>query len=193
MNHIRPDSRLAQAIIENPSLIPVINRLGLDLGVGDSTVDATCAAHGIDPDLFIAVVNTYLSDSFDPAPLLANVKPSVFDSYAKATDSYYYHRCLPNIERHLHALLGASDPGSSLEMMSRLFSELKKLLSARVEEGSARCPDTAVIDMLSDLRNLMIVHLRGRFDRNLIYAVVVAIVSLENDMRRNLRIMRARQ
>ncbi len=189
MIHVKSDSKLAAVLIDHPAIIPVVNRLGVDLGVGDASIEASCRSHGIDKNLFIAVVNTYLSDTYDPAPMMARVDVSSVRAYAVSTDNYYYNQCLPNIERHLRALLSASAPGSSLEMMSRLFAELKRLLSERVGGHESAGTDSMVIDMLGDLRSIMIVHLRGAFDRNLIYAVIVAVTALENDMRCNLRLM----
>ena len=42
------DSRLSEGCDGSPSIIPVINRLGVSLGVGDDSVGAVCAERGID-------------------------------------------------------------------------------------------------------------------------------------------------
>lgn len=61
------DSRLSEVVMAHPSIIPVINRLGVSLGVGDDSVGAVCAERGIDSAFFISVVNTFLDESYFPS------------------------------------------------------------------------------------------------------------------------------
>jgi regulator of cell morphogenesis and NO signaling len=46
-------SKLAAIIHKDNTLLPVINRLGLKLGVGDSTIRALCLKEGIDVNFFM--------------------------------------------------------------------------------------------------------------------------------------------
>ncbi len=48
--------------------------------------------------------------------------------------------------------------------------------------------DIGIADRLSDLKNMFVRHLRGIYDDNLLYAVILAIITLEKDMRQNNRI-----
>ena len=47
---------------------------------------------------------------------------------------------------------------------------------------------TTIEDKLSDLKNMFIMHLSGQYDLNLCYGVIVAIITLEKDIRQNNRI-----
>ena len=44
--------RMSEVVSKHLSLIPVINRFGIRLGVGDETVMALCEANDIDTDFF---------------------------------------------------------------------------------------------------------------------------------------------
>ena len=44
------ETKLSTAILEHPQLIPVVNRLGIMLGVGDMSIGSICANAHIDPD-----------------------------------------------------------------------------------------------------------------------------------------------
>ena len=46
------DSRLSEPIFEDPSIVAVINRFGIFLGVGDCTISEICVDAGIDTDSF---------------------------------------------------------------------------------------------------------------------------------------------
>lgn len=49
---IYSETRLADVIANETSVIPVINRFGINLGTGDATVDAVCRVHKLDTDFF---------------------------------------------------------------------------------------------------------------------------------------------
>ena len=49
-------------------------------------------------------------------------------------------------------------------------------------------PANAIEDKIDDLINMLIVHLKGDYDHNLGYAVVVAVLSLKKDIKQNNRI-----
>ena len=48
MGFINADMRLCDVIYNEPSLIPVINRFGIKLGVGDKTIRVICEEKNID-------------------------------------------------------------------------------------------------------------------------------------------------
>ena len=57
---------MSEVVEEHPSLIPVINRLGIRLGLGDKTVEEICKEHSIDTDFLLAVINTFLNEEYFP-------------------------------------------------------------------------------------------------------------------------------
>ncbi len=44
------ESKLSEAILAHPQLIPVVNRLGVELGVGEQTFGTVCTQRGIDTE-----------------------------------------------------------------------------------------------------------------------------------------------
>ena len=60
------ETKLSTAILEHPQLIPVVNRLGIMLGVGDMSIGSICANAHIDPDFFLSMVNTFLDKDYFP-------------------------------------------------------------------------------------------------------------------------------
>ena len=131
-------------------------------------------------------------------------------SYLIKTNNYYTKFQLPNIQRHFKLLLSSSDGNNNnLELMLRFFEGLKNDIVKRIDSDTAQwfpaiiamengqapsaplCLDdesTTIEDKLSDLKNMFIMHLSGQYDLNLCYGVIVAIITLEKDIRQNNRI-----
>ena len=130
------------------------------------------------------------------------------------TNSYYERNVLPNIERHFAFLLSKSpSANNNLVLMRQFFDEVKGELLQRIKNDcdswfpeilsneqqtslsvktvmndiENECTDP-IEDKIDDLINMLIMHLKGDYDHNLGYAVIVAIFSLKKDIKQNNRI-----
>ena len=206
--------KMSEAIESHLALVPVINRFGIRLGVGDDTIKTVCETHNVDPDFFLTIVNTFINKDYFPEKELQHFHLSHIIDYLKKTNHYYLQNQLPNIERHLHYFLRASDPtNTSLRLLGDMFSEFKDHLRRRIEADErewfphlldsatepkkSRLPrpkpttendDEAIQATLDDMRHIMLKHLSGRYDENLCYAVLFAIDTLGRDIRQHNRI-----
>ncbi len=211
------DSKLSEPIFLDPSIIPVINRFGIFLGVGDITVDEACLRYGIDCNFFLAVLNTYLNPDYFPENILERVHLSMVIEYLTMTDHYYSNVQLPNIERHFNLLLAKTE-GANLQLLNRFFQEVRDEMHASIandleiwfpmfkndldkaremirraetqETLDLPLPygNTGLEDKIKDLISFFVIHLKGEYDRNLCVAVISAIFVLEKDIRQNNRI-----
>lgn len=203
------DTRLCDVINHEPSVIPVVNRFGIYLGVGDYAISDACASRHIDEEFFLAILNTFINENYFPEKALRSFNVADLVGYMSKTNAYYSNYQLPNIERHFNLLLkSAHGSNNNLELMMRFFEGLKSDLLRRiafddeclfpavgqggavVSEQEAVDFDCVIEDKISDLKNMFIKHLAGDHDQNLCYGVVVAIVTLEKDIRQNNRIRR---
>lgn len=210
MTIVTKDTPLAAIVISEPSIIPVINRLGISLEFDDATTGTVAAGHNIDPSLLTSILNTFLSDDYFPENALKNVDLSSILTYLELTDRYYTHFQIPNIERHFNGLIASGTDNSSLTLLRRLFDKAKADLTASIDYdlkvlfpalrrlAAGHTPDTrpdlstettgAVEEMLSDLLAMIVKHISGSYDSNLCYATIVAVNGLETDLRKNNRI-----
>lgn len=211
MRTIDRHTRLSDIVKHEPTVVTVLNRFGIRLGVGDLTVASASDSRHIDPDFLATMLNAYLNEDYFPTHLQPAVNTIV--DYLGKTNDYYQFILLPNIERHFGLLIAKSpSENNNLEVMHRFFGEVKQqlldrigrdrqllfpeLLAARVSDSLA--PDTPVSqtpseedtveDKLNDLISMFVVHLRGDYDTNLALAVLFALVSLRNDITQNNRI-----
>ncbi|MDE6578532.1 MAG: helix-turn-helix transcriptional regulator [Muribaculaceae bacterium] len=202
------DSRLSEAVMAQPSLISVIDRLGVTIGVGDESIDSICRKQGIDVAFFLSVVNTFLDEQYFPQNSRDTFSLAKTIDYLEKTDFYYLHALLPNIDRHFSSLMSRSGMNNNLSMLQRFYGEASaqlrdciqydtQILYPSLREGFA--PEdylehagmhSEVEEKLHDLLYFFVAHLHGDYDHNLCVAVITAVFSLQKDIRQNNRIRR---
>ncbi len=197
---ITASTPLCGLIGENPSLIPVLDRFGIRLGVGEATLGEIAARHGVDADFVAGVLGAYTGEGYIPEHRLLMVDPAQVAAYLQRTNDYYLRVQLPNIERHLGAFIkGGNGENSPLGMLGEIFGSFKRELTERIASDAQMLPrlttggrvhiaDCSLAGQLSEMRNIMIRYLSGDYDPNLCYAVILALGALERDITCNDRI-----
>lgn len=187
MAFLTPSSVLSEIVSVNYLLIPVVNRFGIKLGLGDKSVKTISEEYNQNIDFFLTILNTYLNEDYFPEKKLQEFEIDLVTDYLKRTDMYYIHGQIPNIEKHLNALIATSDPNNKqLELIRKLFFKFKDALIHRINNGLL--DDDTSQALLFDLKNILIKHISGSFNENLCYAVVFSIDSLLNDLTKHNRI-----
>jgi len=180
-------SILSEVVEENHQLIPVINRFGIKLGLGDRTIEDICKTANINPDFFLAILNTFLNEDYFPEKKLQKFDIELVVKYIKQTDAYLIHGQLYNLEKHLNAFISMSEPNNTqLKLISRLFGEFKEELINQIEKGMVK--GDAPLSLLTDLKSIIIKHISGSFNENMCYAVIFTIDSFQKDLEKHNRI-----
>lgn len=207
---VTPDTKLCEVIVDEPSVVPVINRFDIVLGVGDRTIKSICKEKGIDTSFFITILNAFIHESFFLENLTGAFNAGDVVDYLRKTNNSYLRNQLPNIERHFAALISRSDSNNNLPLLFNFYREVKTEIERRIDSdnqwfdaiisaeqsnsevsvaGNAiQAEPDSIEDKLSDLINMFVIHLRGDYDRNLCHAVLFAVISLEKDICQNNRI-----
>ncbi|MDR0394878.1 MAG: helix-turn-helix transcriptional regulator [Tannerella sp.] len=207
--------RMSEVVEEHLSLIPVINRFGIRLGLGDDTALEICNKHKINIDFFITMINTFLNESYFPEKKLQGFHLTQIVDYLTKTNQYYLQSQIPNIERHLRPLISVGNPANeSLTLIGKLFETFKSHLLKRIESDETEwfphiirlCekqtdnkslpyyptnmsdPEEPTEALLVDLKHIIIKHLSGNYNENLCYAVIFAIHTLHTDIKQHNRI-----
>jgi regulator of cell morphogenesis and NO signaling len=213
---VYPAMQMSEVVEEHPSLIPVINRFGIRLGLGDKSVGEICNDYRLDTDFLLTVVNTFLNEEYFPEKKLQSFHIRQIIGYLTKTNQYYQRYQLPNIERHLTSFISAGSSGNrKLSLIGKFYSSFKEELLARIrndqdkwfpyclslyEASGDRHPggnqtdctrkktEDPVEELLADLKRIMVKHLSGEYDDNLCYAVIFGMNSLEKDIKQHNRI-----
>ena len=123
------------------------------------------------------------------------------------TGDFYINVQLPNIERHFNGLIDRIGNENNLSHLKLFLNEMKKQfeetvnyekrsLFPSIREGRliGISPRDYILgseeleEKLHDLLTFFLVHLKGKYDRNLCMAVVISIFSLNKDLKQNNRI-----
>lgn len=190
MVFVTPSTILSDLIGEHHFLVPVINRFGIKLGLGERTVGDICAQYGLNEDFFLTILNTYLNEDFFPEKKLQKFDVCLVADYLRKTDMYYTNASIPNLEKHLNAFISISDAGNKqLKLLNKLFAEFKAEFQSRLahfdkcmEEGDSSYA------VLLDMKNILIKHISGNFNENLCYGVLFSVESLQEDLAKHNRI-----
>lgn len=207
---VTPDTKLCEVIVDEPSVVPVINRFDIVLGVGDRTIKSICKEKGIDTSFFITILNAFIHESFFLENVTGAFNAGDVVDYLRKTNNSYLRNQLPNIERHFAALISRSDSNNNLPLLFNFYREVKTEIERRFDSdnqwfdaiisaeqsnsevsvagNAVQAESDSIEDKLSDLINMFVIHLRGDYDRNLCHAVLFAVISLEKDIRQNNRI-----
>ena len=126
---------MSEVLEEHTSLIPVINRFGIRLGLGDYSIQEICDKFQLDCDFFLTVINTFLNEEYFPEKKLQTFHTSQIIDYLTKTNQFYLRNQLPNIERHLQLFIKQSLPGNnSLSLIGKFFLSFKDELNNRIQK-----------------------------------------------------------
>ena len=136
---IYSNMQLSEVVEEHPSLITVINRFGIRLGLGDKSIKEVCEQYDIDTDFLLVVINTFLNEEYFPEKKLQAFHTSQIIDYLKKTNIDYQRHQIPNIERHLGSFvsLGAAAGNNSVTLIGKFFASFKTKLTDRIEKDTA--------------------------------------------------------
>jgi regulator of cell morphogenesis and NO signaling len=209
---ITTDMKLSEVILQHYVLMPVIRRFGIHLGFGEKTILKICQEYSLDADLVASILNLYVHPTYTPDLTLSPSQLVATVSYLKHTNTLIHESQLPNVERHLQALVHYSfAKNKALGLITNFFTEIKTELQQRIEhDNDKRFPailaladhtvSSAILQVIQqettfhehqesldekifDLRSLLMKYLTGEADENLCYAVFFALYTLENDIR----------
>lgn len=182
MSYITKETILAQVLAQHHILIPIVNRFGIRLGVGDKTIENICDEHDLNIDFILTIMNVYLDESYVSDSDLSNLELEPIATYFNETIQNYLQSLVPNIEKHLHAFIALSDPNNKeLRVLQKVFFQFKEELTQHLEKG-LKHTGAYPHELLRDIKSILIKHVTGNFNQNLCYAVIFSVGSLESDL-----------
>ncbi len=95
---ITKDLKLAEVILRNYHLIPIISRFGIQFGFGDKSVAQICEQYNINLVFFLEIVNAFNDKDYLPYEKLKKIPLSQTVNYLLKSHHYYNKVKLPDIE-----------------------------------------------------------------------------------------------
>lgn len=204
--YIEKDMCLSDLILENPSLMLMMEFFNIDDAIGDQSVEAICAKHKIHLSTFLILANLY--NGFRPrsnALNTDNVDIISIINFLKNTHVFYINEKYPQIKRCITKLYESQkreqikqiefffndyfdevlehlryEDEVAFPYFSQLIAENNSAQNFSVNEYRTHHGD--IETKLSDLKNLMIKHITLEGDFPLKRKFITRLFELENDL-----------
>ena len=201
-----PQTKVAEILDRDSSLIDVLDRLGIPLGFRENTLGEVAFLHGMDPDTACLICNVYTFDQYDPDPeTLAAGRITDVVKYLRNSHRTYLTTELVWLEQSLCKLI-APFSDKQQKVIWRFFNEYKTelekhfafeeekvlpyiqdLLFGRDPQGFTISQfaenHSNIEEKLSDLKNLVMKTLPAGCDESLRIQVLRFLYYLQHDLR----------
>lgn len=196
---------MCDVISDEPSLLQMMSRFGIPLGVGEQTVKKVCEAGGVDTNTFLAVANfiKYGKDVVDN--FLDKVSVAALIKYLGQAHNYFLDFQLPNIRRKLLEAIDCSRQNEVAYLILRFYDEymaevrrhmqheetkiftyVNRLLEGRrdasFEIAQFSRSHTSIDKKLQELKNIIIKYYTPTDSADLLNNVLFDIFNCEADL-----------
>lgn len=209
---IKATDILSEVVQKYVFLVPMLNRFGIRLGLGDMTVQEVCETHHIDPEFFLLIANSCTQPSYVGSVQLTIEHTTLIVDYLESANSYFLTSQLPNVRVHLqHFVEKSSRDNSMVQNIPLVLTELQDTLAERVTyDNVVLFPEFRVLakDLGEDIKGLtlqsvyrepdeetdkaealvddiiqvLIRHIQGDYNENLLYGVLFSLDALRSDL-----------
>lgn len=97
--------KMAELILDNWRLLPVLNRFGINLGFGEKRVSEVCAERGISTSLLLLICNVYSHEEYHPeGEELSRLDIENLITYLQTSHAYYLTDKVDHIRKQLDCM-----------------------------------------------------------------------------------------
>lgn len=204
MNNI--NEKIAEMVLNNHFLLLVLERFGINLGLQEKTVKDICAENSINTNVFLAICNLHKNPNEIPELTLQIEDIRVILNYLKNTHEYYKTEVLPKVSGQIKSIT-ENNKDLTYILIERFFQEYKQevfkhleyeetivfpyavdLISGNYKINNYKIKDyknhhTDIEVKLSELKNLLIMHLPYKNDQKFRREILFELFRLEKDLR----------
>lgn len=156
----KASDKICDLMSHEEDAIQIISRFGLEMGVGEQTIEQVCDAHGVHTPTFLAVVNYKV---FKLRALPADIDLPTLQRYLHNAHTYFLDFRLPRLRRSLIEAIIPADPTTKIPgLILRCYDEFVDEIRTHIEhENEGRYDehehdDQRITDKLSEIKNLII-------------------------------------
>ena len=115
--------------------IQIISRFGLEMGVGEQTIEQVCAVHDVHTPTFLAIVNYKV---FKQKALPADIDVPTLRRYLQNAHNYFLNFRLPRLRRALIEAIIPADPTTKIPgLILRCYDEFVDEIRTHIEHENA--------------------------------------------------------
>ena len=163
--------------------IQIISRFGLELGVGEQTIEQVCEAHHVHTPTFLAVVNYKV---FHQQAVQEDIDIATLQCYLKNSHTYFLDFRLPRLRRALIEAIIPADPTTKIPgLILRCYDEFAEEIRTHIEHENKGLfdehehDDQRITDKLTEIKNLIIKYYPSA---NLQSSITYLMISVMSDL-----------
>lgn len=130
---INEKMKMADVIIHDPTLVPIINRFGIYLGFGDATIEEICHKKNLNVQFFITIINAFHDSQYFPARQLQNFSVELIIDYLQKAHRYFLEEKLPEISELIEETIeDTTDKRSPFMVILKFLTRYKEELTRHI-------------------------------------------------------------
>jgi len=94
---IQENMKLADVVLHDHTLVPIINRFGIHLGFGDDSIAEICQYQHLNIDFFVTILNAFHDTHYFPKERLRNFSADLIIDYLLKAHHYFLEEKVPEI------------------------------------------------------------------------------------------------
>lgn len=120
-----PDMKMADVIHADYHLISVFDRMGIQFGFGNRTIEEVCKDHNINIWFFLEIINSYHEPNYLVKNSLGSYSISLIVNYLKVTHNFYREEKIPQIQSYIEELedRATEDNLGNIKLLNNFFKE----------------------------------------------------------------------
>lgn len=177
--------KMCDLIAHEEDAIQIISRFGLEMGVGEQTIEQVCEAYHVHTPTFLAIVNYKV---FHKQVIPNDIDIPTLQRYLSNAHSYFLEFRLPRLRRALIEAIIPADPTTKIPgLILRCYDEFVEEIRTHIaheNEGlfdEHEHDDQRITDKLTEIKNLIIKYYPGALS-NAQSPITYLLISVMSDL-----------
>ena len=156
----KASDKISDLMSQEEDAIQIISRFGLEMGVGEQTIQEACETHDVHTPTFLAVVNYKV---FKQRALPADIDIPTLQRYLHNAHTYFLDFRLPRLRRSLIEAIIPVDPTTKIpSLILRCYDEFVEEIRTHIEHENEGLfeehehDDERITSKLTEIKNLII-------------------------------------
>lgn len=156
----KASDKICDLMSHEEDAIQIISRFGLEMGVGEQTIEQVCEAHDVHTPTFLAIVNYKV---FHQRVIPSDIDIPTLQRYLRNAHTYFLDFRLPRLRRSLIEAIIPADPTTKIPgLILRCYDEFVEEIRTHIEHENEGLydehehDDQRITDKLTEIKNLII-------------------------------------
>jgi regulator of cell morphogenesis and NO signaling len=177
--------KICDLMAHEEDAIQIISRFGLEMGVGEQTIEQVCSAHDVHTPTFLAVVNYKV---FKQHAQAADIDLPTLRRFLNNAHAYFLDFRLPRLRRSLIEAIIPADPTTKIPgLILQCYDEFVDEIRTHIEHENEGLyeehahDDQRITDKLTEIKNLIIKYYPGVVNGHS-SAITYLLISVMSDL-----------